>query len=57
MTDFSSTQTRFLIRTPKLAIDKDYKIKFRDDLYDIVYVNDYEFNRVYTEILGTKVEK
>jgi SPP1 family predicted phage head-tail adaptor len=55
--DFSSTQTRFLIRTPKLKMDKDFKIKFRDDLYDIVYINDYNFDGLYTEILGELVTK
>ncbi|MDR2074468.1 MAG: phage head closure protein [Oscillospiraceae bacterium] len=55
--DFSSTQTRFLIRTPKLVIDKDYKIKFRSEIYDIVYINDYSFDGLYTEILGELVTK
>jgi SPP1 family predicted phage head-tail adaptor len=55
--DFSSTQTRFLIRTPKLIIDKDYKIKFRSEIYDIVYINDYNFDKNYTEILGELVVK
>jgi SPP1 family predicted phage head-tail adaptor len=55
--DFSSTQTRFLIRTPKITIDKDYLIKFRNEIYDIVYVNDYNFDGIYTEILGDLVMK
>jgi head-tail adaptor len=55
--DFSSTQTRFLIRTPKLAIDKDYLIKFRNETYDIVYINDYNFDGIYTEILGELITK
>ncbi|MDR1240276.1 MAG: phage head closure protein [Oscillospiraceae bacterium] len=55
--DFSVVQTRFLVRTPKLVIDKDYKIKFRGKIYEIIYINDYSFDGIYTEILTNEVEK
>ncbi|GMB10681.1 MAG: phage head closure protein [Candidatus Improbicoccus devescovinae] len=55
--DFSVVQTRFLMRTPKLKIDKDYLIKFRTKIYEIIYVNDYNFSAIYTEILTNEVEK
>jgi SPP1 family predicted phage head-tail adaptor len=55
--DFSEIKTRFLMRTPKAAIDHDCVIKFRDNKYNIVYVNDYGYDGVYTEILGELVKK
>jgi SPP1 family predicted phage head-tail adaptor len=55
--DFSVVQTRFLIRTSKLVIDKDYLIKFKGKNYEIIYVNDYNFDGIYTEILTNEVEK
>lgn len=55
--DFVFIKTRFLIRTPKLSIDKDYKIKFRGKTYDIAYINDYNFDGLYTEIITNEVIK
>jgi len=55
--DFSQTKTRFLLRTPKITIEKDYVIKFRNEIYEIVYVNDYGYDGVYTEILTVLVVK
>jgi SPP1 family predicted phage head-tail adaptor len=55
--DFSVVQTRFLMRTPKIAIDKDFLIKFRNKVYEIIYVNDYNFDGIYTEILTQEVVK
>jgi SPP1 family predicted phage head-tail adaptor len=55
--DFAETKTRFFMRTPKLIIDKDYKIKFSEKIYEIIYVNDYSYDKNYTEVLTMLVEK
>jgi SPP1 family predicted phage head-tail adaptor len=55
--EFSVVQTRFLIRTPKMTIDKDFLIKFRNKVYEIIYVNDYNFDGFYMEILTQEVIK
>ena len=43
--DFAQTKTRFLIRTPNKAIEKDMFIKFRNNFYNIIYINNY--TRIY----------
>lgn len=53
--DFSIVNTRFLIRTPKTAITNDMVIKFRNEKYEIIYINDYEYNKEFTEIVTKKV--
>lgn len=55
--DFSKVKTRFLLRTPKINIDKDIVIKFNGNIYNIVYINDYSFDKNYTEILAELVVK
>ena len=55
--DFSKVKTRFLIRTPKIKIDKDMEIKFAQNTYNIVYINDYSYDRRYTEIMTELVVK
>ena len=55
--DFSEVKTRFLMRTPKLELDKDMVIKFGGNAYNIVYINDYNYDRHYTEIMAELVKK
>lgn len=55
--DFSEINTRFLIRTPKVDITKDMIIKFGGKYYEIEYINDYSYDRKYTEIMTKLVEK
>lgn len=55
--DFSEVKTRFLIRTPKTEITKDMMIKFEGNLYNITYVNDYGFDKKYTEIITESIKK
>lgn len=55
--DFSKVKTRFLIRTPKIKIDKDMEIKFAQNTYNIVYINDYSYDKRYTEIMTELVVK
>ena len=55
--DFSEVNTRFLIRTPKVDITKDMIIKFCGKSYEITYINDYSYNKKYTEIMTKLVEK
>lgn len=55
--DFSEVKTRFLIRTPKAEITKDMVIKFKGNSYNITYVNDYNYNKKYTEIITELVVK
>ena len=55
--DFSEVKTRFLIRTPKEEITKDMIIKFKGNAYNITYINDYSYDRKYTEIIAESVKK
>ena len=55
--DFSEVKTRFLMRTPKLELDKDMVIKFDGNSYNIAYINDYGFDKKYTEIITELVSK
>lgn len=55
--DFGDVKTRFLIRTPKIELDKDMEIIFRDKNYEIVYINDYSYDKKYTEIMTKLVIK
>lgn len=51
--DFSETKTRFLIRTPNenIIIDKDMIIKFRNQIFEIIYINNYSYDKHFTEIM------
>ena len=55
--DFSEIKTRFLIRTPKAEITKDMVINFKGNLYNITYVNNYNYDKKYTEIITELVVK
>ena len=55
--DFSEVKTRFLMRTSKTEINKDMYIKFRGNIYNIVYINDYSYDKKYTEIIAELVIK
>ena len=55
--DFSEVKTRFLMRTPKIKLDKDMVIKFDGNTYNIAYINDYGYNKKYTEIIAELVGK
>ncbi len=55
--DFSEVKTRFLMRTPKIKLDKDMGIKFAGNDYNIVYINDYGYDKKYTEIIAELVRK
>ena len=54
---FSEVKTRFLMRTPKTEINKDMYIKFKRNVYNIVYINDYSYDKKYTEIIAELVIK
>lgn len=55
--DFSEVKTRFLMRTPKAEITKDMMIKFNGNAYNITYINDYGYDKKYTEIIAELVIK
>ena len=55
--DFLEVKTRFLIRTPKAEITKDMMIKFNGNVYNITYINDYSYDKKYTEIITKLVIK
>lgn len=55
--DFSEVKTRFLLRTSKTEINKDMYIKFRGNIYNILYINDYSYDKKYTEIMAELVMK
>jgi SPP1 family predicted phage head-tail adaptor len=54
--DFSQTKTRFFMRTPKQEIDADWTIRFGGEDYNIVYINDYGYEKKYTEIMALKTK-
>ena len=49
--------TRFLMRSPKSEISEDMYIKFNGNIYNIVYINDYGYDKKYTEIVAELVMK
>ncbi len=55
--DFAEVKTRFLIRTPQVNLKNSMVIKFCGDIYEIVYINDYNFDKKYTEIMAKLVKK
>ncbi len=55
--DFSETKTRFFVRTPKQKLDTQMVVKFAGEMYDIVYINDYGYDKKYTEIIAQLVKK
>ena len=55
--DFSEVKTRFFMRTPKPQIDHSWIIKFHSKYYNIIYINDYYHDGLYTEIIAKLVEK
>ena len=55
--EFAEIKTRFLIRTPNKVIEKNMFIKFRGNIYNILYINDYSYDKKYTEIMAELVMK
>lgn len=55
--DFAEIKTRFLIRTPKVNLTNSMVIKFGGDIYEIIYINDYNFDKKYTEIMTELIKK
>ena len=55
--DFSEVKTRFLMRSSKAELDKDMMIIFQEGTYNIVYINDYGYDKKYTEIIAERVVK
>ena len=41
----------------KAEITKDMMIKFKGNAYNITYINDYSYDRKYTEIIAESVKK
>lgn len=56
--DFDSTKKRFLIRYSKKCEDitTDMYVLFKNKKYEIKYVNNYNENDEYVEIIGERVE-
>lgn len=55
--DFAEVKTRFLLRTPKIKLTNSMVIKFNGDIYEIVYINDYNFDKDYMEIMTQLIKK
>lgn len=55
--DFSEVKTRFLMRSPKSKISEDMYIKFNGNIYNIVYINDYYYDKKYMEIMAELIKK
>ena len=55
VTPFSKTVTSFLIRYTKKVIDTTMKIDFKGEVYNIVYVDNYNFSNDWIEITAEKV--
>lgn len=55
--DYAATKTRFLVRYRKnIEFTPDMKIRFKDKLYNIVYVNNYNFSNEFVELIAEVVE-
>jgi len=52
---FSKTVTSFLIRYAKKNIDTTMKIDFKGEIYNIIYVDNYNFSNEWVEITAEKV--
>jgi SPP1 family predicted phage head-tail adaptor len=48
--DFGEIKARFLVRYSPTLIDRKMVVKYNGDIYNIVYVNDYEDGHEYIEI-------
>lgn len=55
-TPFSKAVTSFLIRYTKKAIDTTMTIDFKNEEYNIIYVDNYNFSNEYIEITAEKVK-
>lgn len=53
---FENASTRFLIRTPKVEIKTKYKIKYKNYCYSIDFINNYNEENHYTEIIGKRTD-
>ena len=53
---YAKTITSFLIRYTKKVIDTTMKIDFIDEVYNIVYVDNYNFSNEWIEITAEKVK-
>ena len=53
--DFSQTKMRFLIRYTDKKIDRKMIVEYQGDDYEIEYVNDYEDNHQFIEIIANKL--
>lgn len=55
--DYSKVRTRFLIRYRKdIELNTDMKIRFNDKLYNIIYVNNYNYSNKFIELIGEVIE-
>ncbi len=52
--DIGEIVCRFLVRTSTVTIDRGMMVRYKDELYDIQYPNDYGDRGEYTEILTIK---
>lgn len=55
VTPFSKVITSFLIRYTKKTIDASMKIEFKGEEYNIIYVDNYNFENKWIEITAEKV--
>lgn len=53
--DFSQTKMRFLIRYTDRKLDRKMIVEYQGEDYEIEYVNDYEDEHRFIEIIGTKL--
>ncbi|SHH05935.1 phage head closure protein [Tepidibacter thalassicus] len=54
--DYSKVKIRFLIRYRKdIKLNTDMKIRFNNKLYNIVYINNYNFNNKFVELIAEVV--
>ena len=54
--NFEDANTRFLLRTPKEEIKTNYKVKYKNYIYSIDYINNYNEDDKYTEIYGKRTD-
>ena len=54
--NFENATTRFLMRTHKKEIKTSYTIKYNSQYYSIDFINNYNEENKYTEIIGKRTD-
>lgn len=53
--DFNEVKCRFMIRYNKIPISSKYQVRYNNQIYEIVYANDYNDSHEYIELICSKI--